>query len=327
MKHLPRFSVWVSLAAFAVFCFAGSQNKSTSAAGSLFAAAASAQDQMPPDQGADPAAVNQAPMPQDSAPSGQSYTTDAPPPPNQAGAPDQGPDDSNYAEQPSATAPEAPPPLPDYDQPPPPADGYLWTPGYWAWGAGGYYWVPGAWVEPPYEGALWTPGYWGFYSGRFMFYPGHWGLHIGFYGGVHYGFGYFGRGYEGGYWRANHFFYNRVYNHIDERVVHNVYNYRANVHVDNFARPSYRGGPNGVQIRPRPEEGAAWREPYAPRMSTQIQHEQNYGAMHEQYANQNHGRPPAPAINRPIPADHNVHPQSHESHGGNEQHSGNDRHH
>ena len=27
----------------------------------------------------------------------------------------------------------APPPLPVYDQPPIPGDGYIWTPGYWAW--------------------------------------------------------------------------------------------------------------------------------------------------------------------------------------------------
>ena len=27
-----------------------------------------------------------------------------------------------------------PPPLPDYEQPQAPGDGYLWTPGYWAWG-------------------------------------------------------------------------------------------------------------------------------------------------------------------------------------------------
>ena len=27
----------------------------------------------------------------------------------------------------------APPPLPEYDQPPVPAPGYMWTPGYWAW--------------------------------------------------------------------------------------------------------------------------------------------------------------------------------------------------
>jgi len=38
----------------------------------------------------------------------------------------------------------APPPLPVYDQPPIPGEGYLWTPGYWAYDEGdGYYWVPG----------------------------------------------------------------------------------------------------------------------------------------------------------------------------------------
>ena len=44
----------------------------------------------------------------------------------------------------------APPPLPVYDQPPIPAPGYIWTPGYWAWDDDtGYYWVPGTWVLPP----------------------------------------------------------------------------------------------------------------------------------------------------------------------------------
>jgi WXXGXW repeat (2 copies) len=57
---------------------------------------------------------------------------------------------------------EAPPPLPIYDQPPIPAPGYLWVPGYWAWSeGGGYYWVPGTWIMPPKAGLVWTPGYWG----------------------------------------------------------------------------------------------------------------------------------------------------------------------
>src|ERR1700760_536369 len=45
-------------------------------------------------------------------------------------------------------ASEAPLPLPEYEQPVCPGDGYLWTPGYWRWYAGGYYWVPGTWVQP-----------------------------------------------------------------------------------------------------------------------------------------------------------------------------------
>ena len=36
----------------------------------------------------------------------------------------------------------APPELPVFDQPICPGDGYIWTPGYWAWD-GEYYWVPG----------------------------------------------------------------------------------------------------------------------------------------------------------------------------------------
>lgn len=208
MNRLSRFAIGLSFAATAVFC-----------------AGAVAQDQgQDPNQAQDPAAVNVAP-------SGPSYTTEAPPPQaqDQQGAPAPGPDDQNYAEQPTETAPQPPPALPDYDQPPAPGDGYIWTPGYWAWAPTGYYWVPGAWVEPPYDSALWTPGYWGFYSGRYMFYPGHWGLHIGFYGGINYGFGYVGFGYEGGYWNGGHFFYNRVYNNINARMVHNVYSYRARV--------------------------------------------------------------------------------------------------
>jgi hypothetical protein len=101
------------------------------------------------------------------------------------------------------TAPAAPPAIPDYAQPEAPGDGYMWTPGYWAWGSGGYYWVDGAWVEPPYVDALWTPGYWGFGFGDYMWYPGYWGLGIGYYGGINYGFGYFGRGFHGGYWVAD----------------------------------------------------------------------------------------------------------------------------
>ena len=122
---------------------------------------------------------------------------------------------AEYADQP-------PPPLPEYDQPPAPEDNYLWTPGYWAWGPGGYYWVPGVWCPPPYYGALWTPPYWGYYGGRYGFHHGYWGPHIGYYGGVDYGFGYVGIGYFGGYWHGNNFYYNRTVTNVGR--VHNVYN-------------------------------------------------------------------------------------------------------
>src|SRR5665213_357910 len=112
----------------------------------------------------------------------------------------------------------APPALPVYEQPPLPAVGYLWAPGYWAWGDGNYYWVPGTWVEPPQPGLLWTPGYWGWSGDNYFWHEGYWGPQVGFYGGVNYGFGYGGVGYAGGYWSRGAFYYNRAVNRIPGNV-------------------------------------------------------------------------------------------------------------
>src|SRR5262245_30369847 len=104
----------------------------------------------------------------------------------------------------------APPVLPVYVQPPIPAPGYIWIPGYRAWddNYGDYYWVPGTWEMPPTVGLLWTPGYWAFGDGLYVWNAGFWGPRVGFYGGVDYGYGYHGSGYEGGYWRGDRFYYN-----------------------------------------------------------------------------------------------------------------------
>src|SRR6202051_55958 len=118
----------------------------------------------------------------------------------------------------------APPALPVYEQPAAPSDGYLWTPGYWAYGDEGYFWVPGTWVEPPSEGLLWTPGYWGWNDGAYAWNGGYWGDEVGFYGGVNYGYGYGGSGYEGGYWNHGAFYYNRSVNNVNVTNIHNVYN-------------------------------------------------------------------------------------------------------
>ncbi len=76
----------------------------------------------------------------------------------------------------------AAPELPVYEQPAIPADGYLFTPGYWAWvdRDQGYYWVPGTWVLAPQPGYLWTPGYWGGNGGVFSWNEGYWGTQVGF---------------------------------------------------------------------------------------------------------------------------------------------------
>ena len=106
------------------------------------------------------------------------------------------------------TASVSPPPLPYYAQPPCPAPGYIWIPGHWAWGNWGYYWDAGFWELPPQPGLLWTPGYWRWTGDDYAWLNGHWGLTVGYYGDVNYGFGYDGRGFDGGYWDGDQFYYN-----------------------------------------------------------------------------------------------------------------------
>src|ERR1700749_2544857 len=144
----------------------------------------------------------------------------------------------------------APPELPVYDQPPIPGDGYIWTPGYWAWGDDiqDYYWVPGTWIEPPQPDYLWTPGYWAADGAAFIWHAGYWGPQVGFYGGVNYGFGYGGRGYEGGYWRDGHIFYNRAVVNVGSAHITNVYN-KTVVNNINVTRVSFNGGSGGVRAQ------------------------------------------------------------------------------
>ena len=103
-------------------------------------------------------------------------------------------------------------------------------------GPAGYYWVPGVWCAPPYQGALWTPGYWDFYSGRYRFHPGYWGLYVGFYGGINYGYGYYGTGYRGGLWNGPHFYYNTAVTRVNTYRITYVYN--RHVSVNNVSTPA-----------------------------------------------------------------------------------------
>ena len=189
----------------------------------------------------------------------------------------------------------APPVLPVYTQPLCPGDGYIWTPGYWGYGDEGYYWVPGVWVSPPQPGLLWTPGYWGWGGNAYLFHAGYWGPHVGFFGGVNYGFGYGGSGYQGGYWRGNQFNYNRTVNNINVTNIHNTYNTTiVNNNVTNN-RVSYNGGQGGLQARSTPQEMAASREQHVQPTQNQMMHQQNAGQNRAQYASVNHGVPPMAA--------------------------------
>jgi WXXGXW repeat (2 copies) len=195
----------------------------------------------------------------------------------------------------------APPELPVYEQPICPAEGYIWTPGYWAWDPDyeDYYWVPGTWVLAPEVGFLWTPGYWAWGGTAFVFYEGYWGPVVGFYGGINYGYGYFGRGYEGGRWDGGRFYYNRTVNHINVTEIHNVYDTRVVNNNVNVTRVSYHGGNGGLRADPTPQEQAAARQHHVGPAPAQIQHIQAARSNRELHASENRGKPPIAATQKP----------------------------
>ncbi len=197
----------------------------------------------------------------------------------------------------------APPMLPVYDQPPCPEPGLMWTPGYWAYGPDGYYWVPGAWVPAPYYGALWTPPYWGWSGGLYVFHSGYWGRHVGYYGGVNYGYGYGGIGFVGGMWRGHDFEYNTAVMHVDRRYIHSTYEDRRAVDrgfVDRGSRVAYSGGPGGIRHQPGPGERLAERDQHMGRTSFQQQHMDAARNDRSYYFKNNNGRPANPAFARPL---------------------------
>lgn len=184
----------------------------------------------------------------------------------------------------------APPVIPVYTQPPCPVDGYLWTPGYWAYDYddGVYYWVPGVWLAPPTVGFLWTPGYWGFDGGHYFWHGGYWGPHVGFYGGINYGFGYVGTGFWGGRWEGNSFRYNTTVWHVNNTVIHNTYT--ASPAAGPGSRAAFNGK-GGITAQPNASEQAAMKENHVAPTSSQRSHEQAMSKDKSQWASVNKGKP------------------------------------
>lgn len=204
-----------------------------------------------------------------------------------------------------AEADQPPPPLPEYDQPPAPQDDYQWTPGYWNYASAGYFWVPGIWVAPPFYGALWTPPYWGNSGGRWLCHRGYWGRHVGYYGGIDYGFGYIGTGYFGGYWSGQHFFYNRAVSNVNITQIHNVYNHTVIYNNTTYGprssnRTSFNGGRGGINAQPRPQELAAMRETRFAPTAGQREHRQQAADNRGQFFRDNHDRPAQAFSTRPL---------------------------
>jgi hypothetical protein len=192
-----------------------------------------------------------------------------------------------------------PPPLPVYVQPPVPAPGYIWTPGYWAYGPEGYYWVPGTWVEPPSVGLLWTPGYWGWRHGFYVWNGGYWGPHVGFYGGINYGFGYGGVGFVGGAWRGGVFSYNRAVTNVNTTIIHNSYHTTVINNTTVINRTSFNGGTGGVHAQPTRGESLAMREHHIEPTRLQNDHFHAASTNRSLLASENHGHPSVAASSKP----------------------------
>lgn len=186
----------------------------------------------------------------------------------------------------------APPPLPSYAQLIIPQDGYLWVPGFWAWreAVPDYYWVPGTWVQPPQRGLLWTPAYWSRVDGGYVFHAGYWAEQVGFYGGIDYGYGYSGDGYQGGRWENGAFFYNRAVNNLGSLNIENVYD--AAIATDNKAvRVSFNGGSRGTTARPSEQQEALTNERHVEATAEQRKHFELVAMDRALYSRLNHGEP------------------------------------
>ncbi len=201
--------------------------------------------------------------------------------------------DANTPVDADVTIATVPPDMPDYQQPECPQDGYLWQPGYWAYSrdTNGYYWVPGAWVAPPNPGLLWTPPYWGFTGGLYIFHGGYWGNHIGFYGGINYGYGYGGVGFAGGEWREGHFRYNTAVVRVNVTVIHNTYVDRTVIVNRTVVSHSSFNGRGGIVATPNQNEMTAMHEHHEMATSEQIRNQRIARADKSQFASSNSGRP------------------------------------
>jgi hypothetical protein len=136
-------------------------------------------------------------------------------------------------------------------------------------------------------------------GGAYGWHGGYWGPHIGFYGGVNYGFGYGGVGFIGGAWSGNVFRYNTAVLNVNTTVVHNVYVDRTVIRNTTVINHASFNGPGGVAAQPRPEERIAANEAHIAPTSNQLSHEHSASVNRQQLASVNGGHPAAAAMDRP----------------------------
>jgi hypothetical protein len=152
-----------------------------------------------------------------------------------------------------------------------------------------------------------------------MWHAGYWGPHVGYYGGVNYGFGYGGIGFAGGMWRGGFFAYNTAVVHVGGGGGWGNRTYVDNTIVErttiiNNTHVSYNGGPGGINHQPAPEERIAEHEQHTAPTSFQAQHENTFRNDHTAYAKVNGGHPQNVALSRPLAAENHPAPASFQNH-------------
>jgi hypothetical protein len=120
---------------------------------------------------------------------------------------------------------------------------------------------------------------------------------VGFYGGVNYGFGYGGSGYQGGRWNGRVFNYNTTVNNVDRTVIRNVYTVKV-VNNVNVTRVSYNGGPNGMKAEPTAAQQREQQVKHLEPTATQVEHEVKAQKTPTQKASVNHGAPQVAATDK-----------------------------
>jgi hypothetical protein len=151
----------------------------------------------------------------------------------------------------------------------------------------------------------------------YVFHPGYWGRHVGYYGGINYGFGYMGVGFVGGMWHGHDFRYNTAVMRVGDGPRWG----RDRVYVDrtiverntivNDRHIAFNGGRDGIHYEPRPEERNAMHEQHMGATAVQQQHFQAARSDRSSYARNNSGHPQNAAVDRPMGFHGNPAPVAH----------------
>lgn len=120
------------------------------------------------------------------------------------------------------------------------------------------------------------------------------GPHVGFYGGINYGFGYGGTGYYGGRWEGRTFYYNTAVTNVNRTIVRNIYVDRTN-HVMTNSRVSFHG-PGGVTARPTAQQRVAMRERHIQATAAQMAYQQQAAKNRNRLASVNRSHPTGTAV-------------------------------